>query len=424
VASLLAFAWLLAGGALDRIYAAVDAAVFLGLWAAAALAARSRAAGEERPAPAPVLAAGPAWTGTERLAALLVAAALLAALAAFARASAFTPHGEWDAWAIWNLRARFLVRAGEGWRAAFSPELARSQIAYPLLVPLSVARLWAYAGESTFAPALVAGVFTFATPLALAWGVARAAGIVPAATAVLALLATSQLTELGASQYADVPVAALFVVALGLLLHAGEGPFRARRLGAAGLLLGLAGWTKNEGLVMAAAAVLACLAAGAVARGRRALRDLGPLAAGAALPAAAWLAFHLLLVPSLAPSLAASGPPLAARVLDPERWRLIGAALWRLRPGGERQVLLLAPALALVLGARPRALARSAPLLAVGLLLCCYVAVYVLTPLDLAWHLDTSAERVLFQPWPALLLALFAAVGSAEGGRGVKPSPG
>src|SRR5207237_5909321 len=30
------------------------------------------------------------------------------------------PHGAWDAWAIWNLRARFLFLGGVHWRDAFS----------------------------------------------------------------------------------------------------------------------------------------------------------------------------------------------------------------------------------------------------------------------------------------------------------------
>ena len=41
------------------------------------------------------------------------------ALIAFILFSVAEPHGGWDAWAIWNLRARFLFRGGEVWRDAF-----------------------------------------------------------------------------------------------------------------------------------------------------------------------------------------------------------------------------------------------------------------------------------------------------------------
>ena len=62
-----------------------------------------------------------------------------------------SPHGQWDAWAIWNQKARFLFRAGEGWTASLA--IPWSAPGHPLLVSLSVARLWAYAGaERTAAP--------------------------------------------------------------------------------------------------------------------------------------------------------------------------------------------------------------------------------------------------------------------------------
>ncbi len=44
-----------------------------------------------------------------------------AALAAWERTVA-TLMGGWDAWAIWNLRARFLARPTLTWTNAFAPE--------------------------------------------------------------------------------------------------------------------------------------------------------------------------------------------------------------------------------------------------------------------------------------------------------------
>lgn len=56
-----------------------------------------------------------------------------------------SPHGEWDAWSIWNLRARFLFRATEA-AAPFDPLLNWSHPNYPLLVPASIAGLWTWNG--------------------------------------------------------------------------------------------------------------------------------------------------------------------------------------------------------------------------------------------------------------------------------------
>jgi hypothetical protein len=42
-----------------------------------------------------------------------------------------------------------------------------------------------------------------------------------------------------------------------------------------------------------------------------------------------------------------------------------------------------------------------------------YSLVYAGTPLPLEWHIGTSAERVLLQAWPALLIAVLALVPQA-----------
>ena len=48
-------------------------------------------------------------------------------------------------------------------------------------------------------------------------------------------------------------------------------------------------------------------------------------------------------------------------------------------------------------------------LLAVG-----YFAVYIITPNDLTWQLQTSLSRLYVQLWPIFLLAVFAAMRTPE----------
>jgi len=86
---------------------------------------------------------------------------------AVALASAVThlsrfPHGGNDAWIIWNLRARWLFRAGPGGEAsAFSPDiLFWSHTDYPLLLPQLIARGDQIAGrESQAIPACLGLLF-------------------------------------------------------------------------------------------------------------------------------------------------------------------------------------------------------------------------------------------------------------------------
>src|SRR6185437_9673388 len=94
-------------------------------------------------------------------AAAFVAALLVAGLA-FTRYSAAAPHGAWDAWGDWNLRARFLYLGGTHWTDVFSPRGTMPHRDYPLLLSATVARCWTYVNrDSQGAPMAIAFVFTF-----------------------------------------------------------------------------------------------------------------------------------------------------------------------------------------------------------------------------------------------------------------------
>src|SRR5579859_1378630 len=132
------------------------------------------------------------------------AIALLAALySAILRAIAH-PHGDgWDAFAIWNLHARFLFRGGEHWRDGFTPLIPWSHPDYPLLLPAAIAHFWAGLGrESQLVPALIGLGFTFSTVAVLFSSLARLRGQIPAILGGLTLLTTPFFIEQGTAQYA------------------------------------------------------------------------------------------------------------------------------------------------------------------------------------------------------------------------------
>ena len=106
------------------------------------------------------------------------------------------PLGDWDAWTIWNQRARFFFRAGAQWRQAFSPAFAHTD--YPLLLPSSNARLWSYLGrECTWVPWLLGSLFTLATAGILTAGVCRLRSQSQGLLAGLALLGTVSFLHAG-----------------------------------------------------------------------------------------------------------------------------------------------------------------------------------------------------------------------------------
>src|SRR5215472_2136410 len=181
--------------------------------------------------------------------------ALGCSLVTFVILSLQNPHGAWDAWTIWNLRARFLFRGAQYWNDAslvywFKPD-------YPLLVPATIARSWMYIGNDTVVvPIIVALLFTFATIILTFSSVSIFRGNTQAFLGGLLLLGTPFFISHGASQYADVPLGFYFVATISLLAlngRAGDGHL----LTLAGLTAGYSAWTKNEGLLFVVAVIAA-----------------------------------------------------------------------------------------------------------------------------------------------------------------------
>lgn len=340
---------------------------------------------------------------------LLIATGAVAVLW-FAATSSVYPHGEWDAWAQWNLRARFFFRgfADGTWRTAFAPVLAWSHADYPMLVPMSVARLWLYGGQETvLAPIAFGGFLAAATVSAAALSVAHARGAVRGCLTAALLLACPSFVRYSAAQCADVAVGFYLLAAFVLWARASETTQTRTLWIAAGLAAALAGWAKNEGL---AAFGVFLLAAG-VERfyTTRSLRSVGLVVAGAAPVLLVIVAFKLTLAP---PSYFTSEQSLAQAIgslIDSARVSLVGRSLARelwLTGASTIGVLPLMVGFAAVRGLDPGAPpAARAAVAATFLLLMIYAAAYLITPKDLAWQLRTSLDRLVLQIVPTVIWA-------------------
>ncbi len=383
---------------------------------------RLRPAGPATRALWPAARPGPAWLWLLRGSGALAVGGALAAAVLFA---GLQPHGAWDAWGIWNLRARFLFRGGADWRDGLSPLVGWSHPDYPLLLPGLVARAWWYAGRDTVeAPWMLAGVFAAATvALALA-AVALLRGEGQGWLAAVVLVSAPEYVRQATNQLADVPLAFFYlaaVVALGLADQAGDGEGRGRLAVLGGLALGLAAWTKNEGLAGALAVLLVRLAV--AARGgawRRRLRvDLAPTAAGLAPMLLAVAYFKLRLAP---PSEYLSLAGLA-RLADTARYADIARGLLHeLRRFGDWPISLpaLLAAYTLARGVRGTPAVRgpaAAAALTVVSIGAAYVGAYLITPHPLVWQLRTSLSRLMVQLWPAAVFAYFLWVTPPEAAR-------
>lgn len=339
--------------------------------------------------------------------------ALGIATAAMTIAWDLNPHGNWDAWAIWNLRAKFLASPGGLATRAWSPVLAASSHpAYPLLVSSFVGRCGAFSHTLSQAVPVAMSYGFFVALIALAaGGLTVLRGPTLGLLGALVLAATPSLLHEVPTQYADVPLACYFAGALVFALL--------DRPVLTGIFAGFAAWTKDEGLLV----LIVVLVAMAVFR----RRALVPAVAGA-LPVAALVAFFKILLsgggaPQLSTNPAAAGHQLA----DVARVGTVAAAFGRefaaMGAGWYHPILPLA-ALALVLGfdrGRRRDTAFCGAIAAA--LLLGFFTVYLVTANDLTWILQTSLSRILVQAWPALILAGFAGLRAPEAAAIVTVAP-
>lgn len=344
---------------------------------------------------------------------LLVLAALALAADYSLLSSRILPHGDYDAQAIWNLRARFIFRLGDDWRGAFSPEINRNfHMDYPLLLPLNVVGAWnTLGGEVLRAPAMQAALFLLAAAGALFSSLALLRSVPQGALAALVLLGTPAFVQVSAFQTADIPLA-FFFLASAVLLVLAHGTVSRGLWFLAGLMAGLSAWTKNEGwpffLLLLLFALLLSLP-------RREWRGPGLFLAGASFPLAVTLLFRLAL-PSASDLFSGGLPAALARLMDPARWALIfrswGTELLAL--GGWPVSLLLLLALYFLVAGRSGTPAPSERwlFLLVPAQLAAYTLVYLLTPNDLQWQLMYSMSRLLLHVLPLGLFAFFLHVHS------------
>ncbi|HET9464489.1 MAG TPA: glycosyltransferase family 39 protein [Gemmatimonadales bacterium] len=346
-----------------------------------------------------------------------------AAVAAFLSILRQHPHGEWDAWMNWDLRARMFYRGGDGWLNAFSAAIPWSHPDYPVLLPSLVARTWLYTGtETLLGPALVAGTFTFATVALLASAVGALRTPTQGLLAGLVLLSIPFFLVHGTSLYADVPVAFFFLATfVCLALDDRYGGARNRFAILAGVAAGFGMWTKNEGLLfmLAAAAGLLLVAVGG---GWRASR-------GRLLAFATGLLPMLLLTAGFKIAFAPPNDLLStlglertvARLTDWHRYYLVLRAyashiLW-FGNNGFGSVTWVLAAYVLGLGLSPAESRRSwvrAATATLLLLLAGHFVVFVSMADELARLLRSSLDRLLLQLWPSALFLFFMAVRAQE----------
>ena len=337
------------------------------------------------------------------------------------------PVGDWDAWAIWNLRAKFLAGPGGAWRYALSPLLNNSHPDYPLLLSAFIARVWKAGGTvDTMAPIATALIFFAALLALLVSAVALLRGTASALLAGLVILSTTSLLVWAPAQYADIPLGFYYLGAVALIFLEAS-PMASGRLALlwTGLFASFAACTKNEGIVFLVSIAIVFLVV-------TLWRGTGT---GTAMPRVAWLLagtapgvlitlwFKFFLAPAVDP-LVTQGTSGLGRLHDISRYTQVASGFFHnlldLGSGVAHPLILLAILAILIRwkledGYKLPSLVAA---VALALVLLSYGLVLLITPYSLSWQVQTSFDRLMLQVWPSALLVFFIQLRSV-----VDPAP-
>ena len=318
--------------------------------------------------------------------------------------------GDWDAWAIWNLHAKFLADA-DRWRQMFTSKMAPTHPDYPLMLPSVVAFFWRASGIiSPVVPMLVSNLVYVAVPITAFLALRRNGYLLMAVVSAVVFVSDHKFKELAASQYADT-LLALFILIAFIVYREANSVGRLPAFVLLGLFVGSSSWIKNEGLLFFAVFSVTFLFFH-----RKEPARIGLFLVGAALPLCVLLHFKLTLAPPNDLIHEGRSGSMLSLLLQPSRYLLIAGQSFRMLVT-EYWILLVLMGGLLVRRAR---WTNTLPFWVLTLLLTGYFAVYLTTPHDLDWHVRNSVDRLLHHVYPAavyLLLMRWAGPGT------IQPSP-
>lgn len=333
-------------------------------------------------------------------------------ISAFIYDSYLNPYGGWDAWAIWNMHARFISAGPQGWENLFSPYISWTHPDYPLLIPGIIARNWDFiGGYPSIVPITIAFIFTFGTVGLLVAIVRFLKGRYIYSLAGIALLGTASFVQLGTNQYADIPFG--FFILSTLILNLLYEKFKQENKGMlvlAGLSAGFAGWTKNEGLLFIVVFLVTRFLVAAWHRNiKTCFREFLSLGKGLIPMALIILYFKIKIAPPGSKFFYDSWAKITDQLTDAERYFTIIKGFVReffLSGNGLVLVLLVFIFLAGVKLDKEIKIGVYTCLLVLVLMLVVYFFIYVISPHPLEWMLANSLERLSHQLVASMLLTV------------------
>jgi len=335
------------------------------------------------------------------------------------------PHGEWDSWAIWNHKARYFYRAFSQNRINLLDDLKTLSFAhqdYPLLIPLSIARIWTYGGKEIFAiPLIVNFLFVVGIALILYGSISHLGNNVSGMLSIVALFSCSYFLRKSADQMADVPISFFLLGAMVLFVlkdNLMENKWKKNYLMMAGVFTSMAAWVKNEGLMFFCCIILAnCILVVFRKKNVRGIYEILWFVLGALPILLIIMLFKIKYAPQNDLFASNSISFILESILDPNRfWYILKSFFIEIFAVGKGLIIIL-PLLVIFFKNSENSVNPGNcqfVYLTILLILSGFFSIYLITPHELEWHVLTSLRRVLLQIYPSFIFAVFIQVSIPE----------
>lgn len=331
-----------------------------------------------------------------------------------------SPHGLWDAWANWNLSAKFISRYPQGWASSFHKmipdDLYDLHLDYPLLQKGFIARCWILIqNETVWVPIIFCFIITFCTIGLLASSVSFFTNKTNGLIAGLILLCTPFYMTMGDSQYADNTIGYFYLATIVLLTYArNESSTKPHLLIMAGIAAGLAAWSKNEGLFFIMCLFTSQLVLLFFKNYRVLLVEMIYLLIGM-LPVLILLAYYKIKIAPPSDIMAdAQGTQAFAKLTDYSRY--IIASRWYLDQFTAFGKWALNPWWLFLFGILYKGVSlKNNPsfvsnFILLLLMLIGFFFIFIISHLDLNYYLSSSLHRLFFQLFPSFIFIYFLAL--------------
>ena len=330
-----------------------------------------------------------------------------------------SPHGLWDAWGDWNLGAKFISRDPQGWSSSFHQIVSSMfHTDYPLLQKGFIARCWILGKtETVWVPIIFCFIIAFCTIGLLASSVSYFTNKTNGLIAGLILLCTPFFMTMGDSQYADNTVGYFFLATIVLLTFARNGTsIKPHLLIAAGITAGLAGWSKNEGLLFIVFLFISQFTLLFFKNYRDLLIELKYLFLGM-LPILILIAYYKIKIAPPNDIMDAQGGQTFVKLADYSRYAIVGKwffdqfsafGKWALNPWWLFLFGILFKGVSLKEN-RDSLISNFTLFL---LMLIGFFFIFIISHLDLTYYLSTSLHRLYFQLFPSFIFIYFLALKS------------